>query len=372
MRITAVEIHRLRIDARPWYFGHPIPADEAEEWEYPLLIVHTDEGLSGYSMGYGANGEGRASTVTLQDIYAPALLGTDPLWSGLTWETLRRKNRHLYAHTDASLGIVDVAIWDLRGKIAGLPLAQLLGQTRSAIPSYRTASYFLPTPEDTAAEAKHFKDAGFHGCKFNMFAGPAIDIPRLRAAREAVGDDWPLMLDASSYYSYTDALTVGRALEDLKFHWFEEPVYDRQLDVLARLTAQLRVPILTSETNSLAEKPLYLEKRAGHLLRGDVMNTAGVTGLIRAYAITAVMGYNLEMHTTSTPLLDVANLHVASSVLNCEFIETHHDMFRFGLHGSPLTPDSDGYVHTPTGPGLGVDLDWDWLDDHTIEKINVS
>jgi L-alanine-DL-glutamate epimerase-like enolase superfamily enzyme len=371
MKITAVEVRRLQIDASPWYFGQPIPPDEPATWEYPLVRVATDEGIDGYSMGYGANGEGRPNAHAISDTYASALIGKDPLLRESIWQDIRRRNRHLYAHTDTVLGILDVALWDIAGRACGLPIAALLGISRTSMPAYRVGSYYLSTPEMVYAEALRFKEAGFHGAKFNMFAGPRLDIPRLRAAREAVGDDFYLMHDASSFYSYTDALTVGHALSDLNYHWFEEPVYDRQLGILKRLSDELRVPILASETTTLAEKAEYLRAGAVDLMRGDVMNSGGITGLRKALAACELFGYNLEIHTASSPLLDVANLHVACSVTNCELLETHHEMFRFGLKGSPLEPDAEGYVHLPAGPGLGVDLDWDWIDDHTVGTVGL-
>jgi L-alanine-DL-glutamate epimerase-like enolase superfamily enzyme len=178
------------------------------------------------------------------------------------------------------------------------------------------------------------------------------------------------MHDASSFYSFTDAMTVGHVLSDLNYHWFEEPVYDRQLHILQRLSAELRVPILASETTTLAEKAGFLRTGAVDLLRGDVMNSGGITGLRKALAACELFGYNLEIHTASSPLLDVANLHVACSVTNCELLETHHEMFRFGLQGTPLEPDEAGYVHLPAGPGLGVELDWDWIEDHTVGTLS--
>jgi L-alanine-DL-glutamate epimerase-like enolase superfamily enzyme len=369
MKITGVEVRRLEIDASPWYFGTPIPADEPATWEYPLVRVITDEGIDGYSMGYGANGEGRPNAHAISDTYACALIGRDPLLRESTWQDIRRRNRHLYAHTDTVLGILDVALWDIAGKACGLPIASMLGISRTKIPAYRVGSYYMSTPEMVFEEARRYKHAGFHGCKFNMYAGPAKDIPRLRAAREAVGDDFYLMHDASSFYSYTDALTVGHVLSDLNYHWFEEPVYDRQLSILRRLSAELRVPVLASETTTLAEKAEFLRTGAVDLMRGDVMNSGGITGLRKALAACELFGYNLEIHTASSPLLDVANLHVACSVTNCELLETHHEMFRFGLQGMPLDPDADGYVHLPDGPGLGVELDWDWIEDHTVGTL---
>ena len=369
MRISSVEIRRLQIDASPWYFGRPIPPDRATTWEYPLVRVRTDEGLDGYATGYGVNGEGRPNGYTIKDAYSSALIGNNPLHREAIWQTIRRRNRHLYAHTDTVLGILDVALWDIAGKAAGLPIAAMLGQCRTSIPAYRVGSYFLDTPEQVFEETRRNKAAGFHGCKFNFFEGPRRDIPRLRAAREAVGADFYLMHDASSFYSYTEALTVGHELGLLDYHWFEEPVYDRQIGMLKRLSAELRVPILASETTTLAEKGEYLRVGAVDILRGDVMNTGGISGLRKALAACELFGYNMEIHTASSPLLDVANLHVACSVANCELFEMHHQMFRFGMKGAPLEADNSGFVHLPPGAGLGVELDWDWIEDHTVGVI---
>jgi L-alanine-DL-glutamate epimerase-like enolase superfamily enzyme len=372
MRITAVEIRLLEIDASPWYFGHPIPVERAATWHYPLVRVTTDEGIDGYSMGYGVNGEGRPNAYTIKDAYSSALIGKDPLHREAIWQAIRRRNRHLYAHTDTVLGILDVALWDIAGKVADLSIAAMLGLCRTSMPAYRVGSYFLDTPEMVFEEAQRYKADGFHGCKLNFFDGPRRDIPRLRAAREAVGEDFHLMHDASSFYSYTDALTVGHELGALNYHWFEEPVYDRQVGVLQRLSQELRVPILASETTTLAEKGEYLRVGAVDIMRGDVMNTGGISGLRKALAACELFGYNMEIHTASSPLLDVANLHVACSVTNCELFEMHHQMFRFGLKGAPLAADAAGFVHLPAGAGLGVELDWDWLDDHTVEALGSS
>ena len=369
MKVTGFKTWRLEVDSAPWYFGNPIPKDEPLKWEYPLTRVSTDEDIHGYTMGYGANGEGRIDSCILHDLYVDALVGEDPFQHEAIWQVFKRKNRHLYSLTDTAIGMLDVALWDIKGKVTGLPIAALLGVCRSKIPSYRTVSYFLPTPEKVSAAARQAKEAGYRGCKFNFFDGPALDIPRLRAAREAVGPEFPLMHDGSSFYSLTDALEIGRALGDLHYHWFEEPVYDRQLGILKRLTDELDVPILAAETVTLAELPEFLRHDVVDLLRGDVLIKGGVTGLRKAFAACELFGLNLEIHTTSSPVLDVANLHVACSVHNCQFLETHHDMFRFGLKNSPLEIDSQGYLHLPAGPGLGVELDWDWIDNHTIEVI---
>jgi L-alanine-DL-glutamate epimerase-like enolase superfamily enzyme len=178
------------------------------------------------------------------------------------------------------------------------------------------------------------------------------------------------MQDASGGYTYANALKVGRVLEKLNFTWFEEPIPDRQLGLLHRLDDELHLPLLVGETLSLGEMPELFRNKPFGYVRGDVLIKGGITGLQKAFALCDLFGANLEIHTAGTPLLDVANLHVACANKNCEYVELHHPIFRFGIKDSPLQADEKGYLHVPRQPGLGVTLDWDWIEDHTIELRN--
>ena len=360
----------LALDAQPWYGDSPIPDDVPPVWHFPLTCVSTDEGIDGYTMGYGANGEGIGSAHQLHDVYLRAILGRDPRRHEDLWRELMSLNRHLYPISDGLLGVLDVAFWDIKGKAAGVPIAELLGVSRTQVPAYRTGSHWNLTPADTFAEAAAMKQQGYRGYKLTLHDGPAADIPRAEAAREAVGDDFPLMLDAVAEYSFEQAIEVGEALGRLGYRWFEEPVPDRDIATLEQLTRRLEVPILATETVSLGELPQFLERRAIDMARGDVFIKAGITGLRKASAMCDEAGMNLEIHALHSSLLDIANLHVACSVRNCEFFELHHPMFRFALSGAPLDIDANGCLHLPPGPGLGVKLDWDWIDDNTAVALS--
>lgn len=366
MRISKLSTRLIAVDATSWYGTAPVPTGESRTWHFPLMTLETDAGLVGHSMAYGKQGEGRATLDLLKEVVEPRLVGEDPLQHGRLWERLMRKTRDLRLVTDALTGMVDVALWDLRGRALGVSVCDMLGRTRDRMPTYATASRFLTTPDLIHQEARAVQESHFHGYKLQLWQGPAKDIPRYRAAREAVGPDFPLMEDAVAGYSFVEALEVGRVLDDLGFYWFEEPIRDQHIGQLKRLADDLRVPILATETAHLYEIPEYLRHSAVDLARGDVHTTAGITGLYRASTACDLFGVGLEIHTASTPLLDVANLHVACAVSNCTFLESHQEVFRFGLKGSPLSPDAEGYVHVPTGPGLGVELDMDWIDDHTV------
>lgn len=369
MRIREVRIRLVAIDPSEWFGEQGPPPGAPNRWHYPVVTVATDEGVDGHTMGYGSVGEGRGVAHKIRDVYAPLLVGQDPLHHEAIWQQLKRHNRHLYNSTDTILGVLDVALWDIAGKVAGLPLAALLGLRRTSIPAYQSIQRSITTPERVAAEVERVKADGFRACKVQFWDGPSRDIPRLRAAREAAGDEYTLMFDAAAGYGFVDALEVGHVLEELGFRWFEEPIPDRQVSLLRRLTEELRIPILAAETVSLDELAEYLRAGAVDMIRGDVLIKCGVTGLRKALAAAELFGLKLEIHTAATPLLDVANLHVACATANCEFFESHHAVFRWGLKGNPLGIDADGLQHVPTGPGLGVEIDWDWIEDHTVEVI---
>lgn len=365
MTITGITTRLIELDPRPRYKDGRIPAGRPRVWRFPLLTVHTDDGLEGHATAYGPHGDGAALAEILHEIFAPEVVGENPLESERIWQKLWKKQRHLYNERDSLLGVVDVAIWDLRGKIAGLPIAKLLGAHRDRMPAYASGRSELFTAEEIFEEARRVKAAGFHGYKVQLRAGPVADVPRFRAAREAVGPDFPLMQDPNALYTYSEALEVGRVLDELRFHWFEEPLPDQHYTMLEQLARQIRTPLLVGETSRLTELPHYLGRGLGAMVRGDTLMKGGITGLRKAMAAAELFGVDLEIHTANTPLMDVANLHVACAAANTQFVENHHPIFRFGLKKHPLDVDERGYAHLPTHPGLGVELDWDWIENHT-------
>lgn len=367
MKITALETRLLAVDPRPRYLDGKIPPGRPLVWHYPLVTIHTDEGVSGHSMAYGPHGDGAALADILRHIYLPEVLGENPLHIEKIWQKIQRKQRHLYNQRDSLAGVIDVALWDIMGKVAGLPVAALLGQFTDRVPAYMSARSERYTADEIAREVCEAKASGFHGYKLQLRDGPATDIPRLRAAREAVGPGFRLMQDPNSAYTLTEAVEVGRVLDECAYHWFEEPIPESQIENYQHLTATLRTPILAAETVTLADIPNFIDRRAATILRGDVLLKGGITGLHKAMAACELFGLNLEIHTANTPLLDVANLHVACAARNTSFIEVHHPVFRFGLKNHPLDSiGADGLVRLPTGPGLGVELDWDWIENHTV------
>ena len=370
MRITKIESRILGYDvAEAWLPEGPPEGISSTWYEYSLDAIHTDEGIVGYTMQNSNLQDGGVMGDVLHRVYAPQLIGEDPLQIEGLWHKLRRLNRHAYNLSDGVAGSIDVALWDIAGKVANQPIAVLLGLARTRVPAYATARSIRPVPETVYNEAKQRKAEGYHGFKIQFWDGMEQDIPRFRAAREAVGDDYPLMEDAAGMYSFTDALEAGRELGRLNYYWFEEPIPDRNTLQLKRLTDDLSVPILAGETLRVHELAEQMAAGVFDIARGDVHLKEGITGLRKAVGMADLLGFDLEVHGISQPLLEAANLHVSLAMQNGRWCETFHPIYSKGVKGGVLDIDAQGYKHLPPGPGLGVELDWDWIDNVTQRTI---
>lgn len=373
MKITEITTRRVRISSEPWFGGGSVPSGFPPYWEYPLTTVSTDEGIDGYTMGHGPLGSGRANAYQIHDVYYYDLVGRNPLHTEGIWQDLRRKNRHLYSMTDTVLGEIDVALWDIKGKAAGMPVTDLIGRARNEVPCYASAPpQSIGSVMEVEIAVRRAVDQHYAGLKLQMLGHPNDIKPRLVAARATAPNHFPLMLDTSGELTYVEALEIGRVLDGLNFAWFEEPIPDRNIEQLRRLAHQIFTPVLAAETVRLHELPEYLTTGATDIGRGDVHLKAGITGLMKAIGMCDLLGMGMEIHTAASPILDIANLHVACATEISQFVETHHPMFRFGLKGDPLRINERGCQVLPDGPGLGIEIDWDWMEDHTVEVLKGS
>ncbi|QQL50306.1 mandelate racemase/muconate lactonizing enzyme family protein [Mucilaginibacter ginkgonis] len=370
MKITEITTRIVRRSSDLWYAPNKVPAGYTPYFDFPLTTIHTDEGIEGYTMDYCPLGQGRASVIAVHDIFYHLLVGKDPILHEAIWQDFKRMQRHLYNFREAIWGNLDVALWDIKGKFCNLPIADLLGRVRNKVPAYSSCPpQTIETVEAVEKQVKLKMGQGFKGIKLQLLGGSKLDIPRLQKAREIAGDDYPLMLDSSATLSFEVALKIGYVLDDLKYEWFEEPFPDAQILQLKKLAQAIRTPILAAETVGLFELPHYMIDGAIDIIRGDVHHKSGITGAMKAIAMCEMMGFEFEIHTAAAPLLDVANLHVACATTLTRFVESHHPMFRFGIKNDPLEIKEDGCQHCPTGAGLGVEIDWDWIDNHTVEAL---
>ena len=351
MRVTNVKVDVINWETEPWQVG-------TRMWfggknELGVVTVETDEGVSGHSFLSRPGHHARP----LIDIAKPKLMGRNAGDIGAIWQDLWRVNRTI--HTSV-IGAIDVALWDINGKVAGQPIHRLLGTCKDSVPVYSSTA-FHETPQAYAEEALRFQALGWTAHKIHPHAEPRADVEICRAVREAVGDEMILMLDSMWAYEYADALRVGRAIEDLGFYWYEDPLVDEDIYNYVKLHQKLDVPIMSTEyaPGRFYGMAQWITQYATDILRGDVATTGGITPLVRLCHLAEGFKMRCEIHHGGNSLNNVANLHVTMAAPNCEFFEFFPSPGTL-MYG--LVEDIDmtgGVVQAPTKPGLGYEIDWD-------------
>ncbi|MFC5252034.1 enolase C-terminal domain-like protein [Streptomyces nigrescens] len=363
-QIKHIEIRACRADAADPVLAATLPGGSTPD--FLVVTLRTHEGLMGTSFGFG--GLNAVATGAVLSTVKPFFLGRDPFDRERNWQEFRKFNRKWNHVPIYAYGPYDNACWDIVGKQAGLPVYKLLGPARDRVPTY-ASSMFLPDTAAYAAEALSVMQAGFHGYKLHPPGTFTEDLAAYRAVREAVGRDFALMADPVAAYRLDEALRVGRVLEQLNYLWFEEPLWDEDFRGLRTLAQSLDIPIAATETLAGQQyaSAHYAAEGAVDIIRTDVSWRGGITAVMRTAHVAEALGLRCELHTCIYHALEIVNLHCALAISNAEFFEVLYPMsdYDFGLK-TPLRIE-DGYIYPPEGPGLGIDYDWDYIDDHTVE-----
>jgi len=344
------------------------------DWDVVALRLTTESGMTGEATALAA----RSSTITqqyLHELIAPIVLGRSIHDREWIYHELWRIDRHLTFFPAYLPGPIDVALYDAAAKAAGLPLYQYLGGYRTSLPVY-ASSLWLASPEEYVRECRQYAARGIGAYKAHPPGPWPMDMRVHAALREAMGPDYVLMSDPVAEYSLGEAVQVGRQLESLGYHWFEEPFRDHELDKYAKLCAALDISIAGTETTrggpwGVAQA---IKFDAVDIVRADVSWKWGITGTLKIAHLAEAHGLRCELHTTTMGLMDIANLHVSCAIRNCEYFELFvpDDVFAFPMRGR-LPIDETGRIHVPQKPGLGVELDWDVIDrcvvDHVTSKL---
>jgi L-alanine-DL-glutamate epimerase-like enolase superfamily enzyme len=322
-----------------------------------LLRIQTDQGLEGHAFLGTATNPAAMDAAQLIRSLKPLLMGQDPLERERLHQAMRLQSRNVSYRV---IGAVDLALWDLAGKIASLPVHALMGTFRSSIAAY-ASSQVLPDIAAYVDQAQEFKALGWRGYKIHPPRDPDADIKVCEAVRKAVGDDIRLMLDSTWSYGYPDALRVGRAIEAMGFVWYEDPLADEDIYNYVKLRQKLDIPILATEypAGGLDSYPIWLTERATDYLRGDIPNKGGLTAMLKTAHLAEAFGVNYEIHHSGNSLNNLGNLHLCMSLKNTTMFEVllPHAAHKYGM-ARELEIDGDGLLHAPTGPGLGAEIDF--------------
>ena len=348
-------------DIPPTRYTRTIASSGSRSTQMALVRIVAEGGSDGYSFLGSALGSAETDAAALIARFKPMLVGEDALARERIWQTMMRRTRGQMLRV---IGAIDVALWDLAGRAAGVPVHRLIGSYRSSIPAY-ASSAVLPSPEAYAEEALRHKEAGWTAYKIHPPTDPDLDIAICTAVRRAVGDDFRVMLDSTWSYTYTQALKVGRAVQELGFYWYEDPLVEDDIYHYVKLKQHLSIPIMATEypaAGPTSYAPWVLE-RATDFLRGDVAVKGGLTSCLKTAHLAEAFHMNYEVHHGGNSLNNVANLHLLMAIPNCEYFEV---LLPDGAqkHGlvEDIEVDANGLVHAFDEPGLGAKIDFERIE----------
>ena len=333
-----------------------------------LLAVTTDDGITGHAFLGSAFFAADMDGASLIRYLKPLLVGQNPLDRERLHKAMFKRVR---TTTVRAIGAVDIALWDIAGKAANLPIHSLLGSYRDRVPAY-ISSAVLASPGDYADEALHYKALNFAAYKIHPPQIWREDIKVCEAVRKAVGDDYLLMLDAAWSYDYPSALRVGQAIQAMGYYWYEDPLADADIYNYVELRKKLHIPIMATEYPAAgldAYAPWVME-RATDFLRGDVAVKGGITTLVKTAHLAEAFHLNYELHHGGNSLNNFANLHVIMAIQNTEFFEVLLPAAsqKYGLLND-LEVDLDGMVQAPMSPGLGAEIDFELIKRKTLTVL---
>jgi L-alanine-DL-glutamate epimerase-like enolase superfamily enzyme len=333
-----------------------------------LLAITTDQGITGDAFLGSAFFPADMDGASLIRSLKPILLGQDPLDRERLYKAMWKRVR---TTTVRAVGAADIALWDIAGKAAGLPIHRLLGSYRDRVPAY-ISSAVLASAQAYAEEAQHYRSLHYAAYKIHPPQSWREDIKVCEAVRKAVGDDYLLMLDAAWSYDYPAALRVGQAIEALGYYWYEDPLADADIYNYVELRKKLHIPVMATEypAGGLDSYTPWVKERATDFLRGDVAVKGGITTLMKAAHLAEAFHLNFELHHGGNSLNNFANLHVIMALQNTEFFEVllPAQSQKYGLV-QDIEVDADGNVHAPSAPGLGALIDFDLIERKKISVL---
>jgi L-alanine-DL-glutamate epimerase-like enolase superfamily enzyme len=322
-----------------------------EVW-FLVAEITTEDGVEGIGFSYSKRAGGPAQFAHARQV-ADVLLGEDPsdiarlgikmLWAGAS---VGRSGVAVQA-----VAAIDVALWDLKAKRASLPLSKLIGAHRDSVRTYNTSGGFLHAPiEEVLENATRSREAGIGGIKIKVgHPDPRVDMARLTAVREHLGDDFPLMVDANQQWDRPTAMRMCRAMEPFDLVWIEEPLDAYDYVGHADLSRAIDTPIATGEMlSSVAEHLQLIEHRSCDVIQPDAPRVGGISEFLRLSTIAAQAGLQLAPHFAME-----IHCHLAATYPLEPWVE-HFDWLD-PLFEEPMQI-ADGRMIVSDRPGLGVTL----------------
>lgn len=376
VKVTGVRLFRVEGQGPAWTFEDRVvealdvypdhvratagAGDAPTQIAASYVAIDTDDDASGL---YGPI-DGRQAFLIATEL-RPLLIGSDPLATQALHDRMLRVHRHGRAGLFVNaVSAVDNALWDLRGKAAGVPVHRLLGgPTRDRVPVYASMLGFSVDPDRAAARAGEHKSLGFGAQKWFFAFGPGAgpeglqrNLAMARAVREAVGAGYPLMFDAFMGWDATYAADMLRGLEPVEPHWVEEPVPPERLDVFRRLAAGTRIRLATGEHAHTRWQVKQLLDAGVGVIQADPDWSGGITEQLHICSLCSAYDVPVVAHGHAIPVpLHLAAAQSPQVVPMIEYLVLIQERNQF-FHRRILRP-VDGALELTSEPGLGIELD---------------
>lgn len=352
-----------------------------KEYRGTLVVrVQTDAGVTGevYSGDILDTEIDKADQLVsfVEDDIADALVGEELFRMEANWAELMRRSRRLFAYEAGArqlfihaIGAVNIALWDTIGRVTDQPLYKLWGGYRDELPIIAIGGYYGDgrTDDDLVDEMNEYEEMGLAGVKLKVGGrSPERDLERLRVVREAMGEDFFIACDANQGYEVDEAVEFAKGAEAYDIEWFEEPVvWHDQYAGMRTVRQRSTIPITAGQSESTVEA-------CRRLIEGDVVDiinldasiAGGPTAWRKVAAMADAFGFRMAHH--EEPHI---SMHLLASIPNGRAAECFHPDFDPIWHEMVLDqPEiSDGTIELPDAPGIGLEIDHDFVDEHAIE-----
>lgn len=330
---------------------------------FTVVRVKTDSGFEGIGITYNEVG-GEATKALIDYSIAPKLIGRDPLETEVIWQEMFHYLRGVGRKglTFCALSAIDIALWDLKGKIFDIPLFRLWGGNQTRVPVYGSGGWTSYSDDELVAEMKEIVARGYRTIKFkvgvNGGASPLRDVERVRKVREAVGNDIQLLLDANNCWDAATAVQFANRIREYDVTFLEEPVFADDIPGLAKYKRGTDLPLATGEHEytKFGVRDLIVHE-AADIIQCDATRAGGFTEMLKIAGMTQAWNLKFAPHG-----MENIHIHLISAVPNATYLE-RLIMFE-GITGlvykDPPVP-VDGYMEIPELPGLGLELNMDYI-----------
>jgi L-alanine-DL-glutamate epimerase-like enolase superfamily enzyme len=321
----------------------------------PVIVqLTTDNGLEAFGLAFAWNDRQVKSLKSCVEDLEEIIIGQDVFRGAEAWQKLYNATRHMGHHGYGiyALAAIDTALWVLRAKALGMPLAHLLGGFRERVPAYASHKLFRNwNLDELQRDAAVLVEQGFRIMKMNMGDKPLkVELERLKAVREAVGEDIDIMIDVNWAWTVADAIKIGREIERYNVYWVEDPLASDDPEQLARVAEALDMPVATGETACTKyDFRRLIEKGAADILIVDLQRVGGITEWMNV--ATLAQAWNLPV---ASHLFHDFSMHLVAAIPNGLIVE-YMPWWDVIYQNPPQV--KDGYIEIPKVPGLGLELD---------------